>query len=500
MKRLSPQLIKECTLLFLVGACLSVAQFIMIRDFVAILYGEEVVIVLVTSAFFTGLSIGYLLSRRLSQSAFKFLFLASIFIHLTFPFSYRYFAVYISDNGDSGVAYMGLMFAYALLFSSMFACFLPQLVHGESDGATPLQRLKIFYTAELSGFVMGFVLIGWSWNQDLGPLLMVYWFLLTIVLYLALEDKVFTAIFAVLAIWSSFQVDARDTRSSELLYEYKHGKDDIELLYSVNSPYQKVEVLKNSRDEKYLYLDGLQNLNSSDLEVLNHYIAKVPAKLTQPERALIIGNGTLSSVSKVYPYTKKLTSVELDPGVLKAGRKYFTPPEKLKGLDRWNLTIDDGKHFLKTSKEKFDLVIMDIPSPLTVQEAILHTAEFYRLVRSRMDEHGVIAVQLSGPLQHNNRTPARVTAALSMAFKQVMALDSEEGDRSFAYASDKLPFTIKDVRRVTDDFEDEDSLTIIPPDQVPGYLTKAQALQIDTLDLVLRRGWERFMDRYFEED
>lgn len=284
------------------------------------------------------------------------------------------------------------------------------------------------------------------------------------------------------------------------MYEYKHGKDDIELLYSVNSPYQKVEVLKNSRDEKYLYLDGLQNLNSSDLEVLNHYIAKVPAKLTQPERALIIGNGTLSSVSKVYPYTKKLTSVELDPGVLKAGRKYFTPPEKLKGLDRWNLTIDDGKHFLKTSKEKFDLVIMDIPSPLTVQEAILHTAEFYRLVRSRMDEHGVIAVQLSGPLQHNNRTPARVTAALSMAFKQVMALDSEEGDRSFAYASDKLPFTIKDVRRVTDDFEDEDSLTIIPPDQVPGYLTKAQALQIDTLDLVLRRGWERFMDRYFEED
>jgi len=328
---------------------------------------------------------------------------------------------------------------------------------------------------------------------------MVYWTFLTVILYLALKNRILTGLFAALAIGDSFGLDARDMKSTELLYQYKHGQDDIALLYSINSPYQKVEVLQKPNGGKYLYLDGLQNLNSSDLEVLNYYIAKVPAKLTQPERALIIGNGTLSSVSKVYPYTRKLTSVELDSGVLKAGQLFFTPPETLQGLDRWDLIIDDGKHFLKTSKEKFDLVIMDIPSPLTVQEAILHTAEFYKLVRSRMDEKGVIAVQLSGPLQQNNRTPARVTAALAMAFKEVMVLDSEEGDRSFAYASDKLPFTVADVRRIAASFEDEDSLKIIPPGDIPFYLVKAEALQIDTLDLVLRRGWERFMGRYFED-
>jgi len=86
-----------------------------------------------------------------------------------------------------------------------------------------------------------------------------------------------------------------------------------------------------------------------------------------------------------------------------------------------------------------------------------------------------------------------------MAFKEVMVLDSEEGDRSFAYASDKLPFTVADVRRIAASFEDEDSLKIIPPGDIPFYLVKAEALQIDTLDLVLRRGWERFMGRYFED-
>ncbi|MBT3921986.1 MAG: hypothetical protein HOF21_05365, partial [Nitrospina sp.] len=243
---------------------------------------------------------------------------------------------------------------------------------------------------------------------------------------------------------------------------------------------------------------GLLNLNASDLEDLNYYIAKIPASLIKPEKTLIIGNGTLSSVSKVYPYSKFVQSVELDSGVLLAGQKFFTPIEELSGLDRWNLVIDDGKHFLKTTQDKFDLIIMDIPSPLTIQEAILHTVEFYQLARSKMTEKGVIAVQLSGPLQHNNRTPARVVAALSKAFNQVIVINSDKADRSFAYASQQLPFNGKDMRRATRDYEQE--LEIIVPEDIAFYLSVAMPLALDNLDLVLRRGWERFAGRYFDDD
>ena len=56
---------------------------------------------------------------------------------------------------------------------------------------------------------------------------------------------------------------------------------------------------------------------------------------------------------------------------------------------------------------------MDIPSPLTIQEAVLHMREFYSLVKDCLNKNGVLAVQISGPLQKNNRTLARVTAALA---------------------------------------------------------------------------------------
>ena len=91
-------ILREPVLLFLVGACLSISQFVMIRDFVTILYGEEVVIILVTAAFFLGPSIGYFLSLKFSEKFFETSFLTIAFLHLMFPFSYRMFAVGLQSS------------------------------------------------------------------------------------------------------------------------------------------------------------------------------------------------------------------------------------------------------------------------------------------------------------------------------------------------------------------------------------------------------------------
>ncbi len=490
--------LKNGILIFLVGFCLSVTQFVMVRDFVTIIYGEEVAIILVTTAFFSGLSIGYLFSLKFSQSFFKAFAIALGFLHLTFPFSYRYLAVWVDALGDrQGGVLLLLLFVYALIFSSLFAAFLPRLISHDNEWSPEL-RLKIFYTLELLGFCAGFVAVGWSMNKPVSAILFLYWFVLGIVLFLATEKRNWTVGYLVAALVVSFYLDDLDKASSAYLYEKKHGKHGARVLYSVNSPYQKVEVIEDYKSEKYLYLDGLLNLNESDLKYLNFYIAQVPAELIRPNNALIVGNGTLSSAPVVYPFSKRLTSVELDPGVLAAGKRFFTSQDKLTPLENWRLFEDDGKHFLWTQNESYDLIIMDIPSPLTIQEAVLHTKEFYSLARKRLTESGVLAVQLSGPLQKNNRTPARVTAALAEVFEEVIVIKSSKADRSFAYASQKLPFKKDDIRKLTRMFEPR--LKVITSEKVRQYLKKAVPLSINELDLVLLRGWERFTDRYFDYD
>ncbi len=483
-------------LIFLVGVALSIAQFIMVRDFVTILYGEEVVITLVTASFFVGLSAGYLLSLKLSLRAFRGLLVAALFLHLTFPLSYRLLAVWLSASDAGGVAFLALLFGYALVFNAAFATILPRFIHegGDADDP-PVARMRRYYALELAGFITGFLVVALGWNDPTVYLMAAYWLILAVILQLAIQRMLVTGVYVALAAAHLAYLPMLDYNSTALLYEYKHGISGARTLYSINSPYQKVEVIENSRGQKYLYLDGLMNLNSGGLESLNYYIAQVPAELMKPARTMLMGNGTLSSVAKVYPHSGEVVSVELDGGVLEAGRRHFTPPESLAGFDRWHLEVDDGKHFLRRSDDLFDLIVVDVPSPLTIQEAYLHSAEFYRLASSRLAESGVIAVQLSGPLQKNDRSPARITAALRMVFPQVLVIYSDRADRGFAYASRKLPFSADDVRRHTVGYDRR--LTTIEPDDVDDYLVDATPLTMDTMDLVLRRGWDRFTDRYF---
>lgn len=484
--------------LFLVGMALSIAQFVMIRDFVSILYGEEVVIVLVTATFFLGLSAGYLLSLRLSRRWFEWLLASVVFLHLTFPFSYRALAAWMARAEVSGYWYLVLLFCYALLFNTLFAVFLPRLISVESQtGADEARRLRVYYGLELAGFMSGFLVVVFSWVKPFAWLMVPYWFILGVILHLTLGRRWLTGLYALAALPVVFNLQRIDYDTTARLYRDKHHIRGAVTLYSENSPYQKVEVLRDASGGLHLYLDGLQNLNSTNLEGLNYYIAQVPARLIRPEKALLIGNGTLSSVPKIYPYCGELVTVELDPGVLKAGRLFFTPPEKLRNLERWTLHVDDGKHFLRHSDDKFDLIVVDVPSPLTVQEAYLHSMEFYALIRDHLTERGVVAVQLSGPLQRNDRTPARVTAALRQVFPQVMAIYSVRADRGFAYASQQLPFDGHAVRMAARGYERR--LKVIPPRRVDDYLTHAVPMSVNHMDLVLRRGWERFADRYLND-
>ncbi len=114
----------------------------------------------------------------------------------------------------------------------------------------------------------------------LGP----YWLILGVVLYLTLGRKLLTAAYAVLAVFAVTVLQRVDYESTALLYAQKHHMKGAKTLYSVNSPYQKVEVIERPGGKRYLYLDGLQNLNSTDLESLNYYIAKIPAELIKPEQ------------------------------------------------------------------------------------------------------------------------------------------------------------------------------------------------------------------------
>jgi spermidine synthase len=134
--------------------------------------------------------------------------------------------------------------------------------------------------------------------------------------------------------------------------------------------------------------------DADDLQV--PYTRLMSAALLYPQsirRVLMVGlgGGSISTyLGRAMPDVQ-IDVVELDPGVVAAGRKYFG----LKETDKVHFIESDGRVFLNRNKEPYDLIVLDAYRELGVPFHLL-TREFYELVKARLAPGGAVASNLSG--------------------------------------------------------------------------------------------------------
>jgi spermidine synthase len=122
--------------------------------------------------------------------------------------------------------------------------------------------------------------------------------------------------------------------------------------------------------------------------------AMIPILFTREfDRALVIGLGTGSTLRTVasFPF-RRIDTVEIAPHVVEAARRWF---EDVNGQvfdrdPRVHLTIADGRNFLLLSRQRYDLITIEISSIWISGEADLYNKEFYELCRSHLKKHGVL--------------------------------------------------------------------------------------------------------------
>jgi spermidine synthase len=98
-----------------------------------------------------------------------------------------------------------------------------------------------------------------------------------------------------------------------------------------------------------------------------------------------LGAGSVSTyLGRAMP-DLRIDAVELDPGVIAAGRKYFG----LKENGKVRFIEGDGRVYLNRSKDFYDLIILDAFRDLGVPFHLL-TREFYDLVKARLAPGGAV--------------------------------------------------------------------------------------------------------------
>ena len=186
-----------------------------------------------------------------------------------------------------------------------------------------------------------------------------------------------------------------------ILYgEQKKYTDKI--IYTHQSKYQRIVITKWKNDY-WLYLNGNQQLCTRD-EVMYHEPLVHPAMSLHsfPANVLILGGGDGCAVREVLKYeaAEKITLVDLDPKMTELGLNYPLLTElNNNSLSNEKVTIvnEDAFKFVQETNDFYDVIIIDLPDPKSVEMGRLYSLEFYRSCSRVLRNEGVLVTQAGSP-------------------------------------------------------------------------------------------------------
>jgi spermidine synthase len=192
-------------------------------------------------------------------------------------------------------------------------------------------------------------------------------------------------------------------------------------LYETESHYQFIRVLEEDGVRKLELNEGIaihsEWRRDSVLTggVWDLFLMLPPLLDRPPQKMLVIGNagGTIArAYGRFYPEVE-IDGVEIDPKLNEVARRYFGADDN----PRLTLIAADGRPFLETSDDRYDLIVVDAYRQPYVPFQ-LATQEFFELARERLRPSGVLAMNVAAT-PHDRRLARTIATTALTAFPQV---------------------------------------------------------------------------------
>jgi spermidine synthase len=113
-----------------------------------------------------------------------------------------------------------------------------------------------------------------------------------------------------------------------------------------------------------------------------------------PRSALVVGcgAGVTAGTFVVHPEVRQIVICELEPLVPKVVARYFARENHNVLRDpRTQVVFDDARHFIFTTRQKFDVITSDPIHPWIKGAATLYTREYFELCKRRLNPGGIVA-------------------------------------------------------------------------------------------------------------
>jgi spermidine synthase len=288
----------------------------------------------------------------------------------------------------------------AILWGASFPLALASVA---SENEDPARVVGGIYAANTLGAIVGslgasLVLIVWLGSQRAQQLLIIVAALSALVL--VWQEKTSTAVVSVASVAAALLAFTVPPLPGMLVAFGRYTATELgqaQIIYVGEGWNAAVAVSERSNGVRNYHNAGKVQASSEPQDMrlqrmLGHLTTLVP-KSAKSVVVIGCGAGVTAGAVSVDPSVEHETIAEIEPLVPRVVSTYFAEHNfDVVRNPKVSVRIDDARHFLLTTKEKFDAVTSDPLDPWVKGAAMLYTREFFELVRQRLNPGGVVTL------------------------------------------------------------------------------------------------------------
>lgn len=434
---------------FLLGSTSVIAQVILLREFLSVFNGNELVIGIVLANWMVltgfGAYLGKFQAKVRNASSFIFNGLLGLSV---LPFITAFLINFLKNI----VFPVGAMIGISQLFFASLLLLVPFCFVSGFLFTTIANSFSEIKNSNQSGSTYGFESVGSIAGGLLSGLLFIF-------IFSSIESLLVLIVLNGLVLFLTTQKQATSTRAWIPLLMvvlafgilFFHPEKNIR---SFIYPNQQIEVSKDSpygnivitRQENLWSVYNNNNLlfDSENFMLNEETVHFAMLQHPNPKNVLLVSGGLSGQLVELNKY-KGIATDYIEENrwllsILKDSLKRIISEQVV-------LHSTDPIRFLRKAGKKYDIAILNIPAPSTLQANRFYTIGFFTLLKSKMSEGGVLSLGLSAPVNYLNDEAVGVSssiyATLKRAFKNVIIIP---GEKNHFIASDaRLTYAITEA-------------------------------------------------------
>jgi spermidine synthase len=206
-----------------------------------------------------------------------------------------------------------------------------------------------------------------------------------------------------------------------------------EILYFRDTPYGSLTVTRQGEQLNF-FENTMLMFSTNDVTANEESVHYGMVQRPHPGRVLLVGGGISGTTGEILKYSvPAIDDVEINPWITGIGRTFT------RALDDTRVSVisGDARMYIRSTPNRYDAVLVNLPDPGTAQLNRFYTLEFFRELKRVLSDSGVVSISLLPSAEYQGNEARHLSsilyASLRGVFTRVLIVP---GERNYFLASD----------------------------------------------------------------